>query len=146
MDILCRYSVIGKARLASENRGCAIFITFPFRSKRLRLKRLDAFEPVGIKYGKGLPSTAGVLKDISRKGARITLFEGAELPPSGEIEFQILGLSVQAQICWHRKNDIGVRFEKPIDMDQTPFRLRRSRTEVVASYFKSSRAGPKNAA
>ena len=124
-------------------RGRAIFSTFPFRSKQLRLERLDAFEPVGIKCGKGLPSTAGVLKDISRYGARITLFQAAKLPKLVEIEFQLLGLGVQAHIRWHRKNDIGVQFEKPIDLDQTPFRLRRSRTEVVASYFKSSHAGSK---
>jgi hypothetical protein len=140
-----RYSVISEARLTSKNRGRAIFSTLLFRLKRLRLERLDTFEPVGIKCGKGLPSTAGVLKDISRNGARITLFQAAKLPKLVEIEFQLLGLSVQAHIRWHRKNDIGVQFEKPIDLDQTPFRLRRSRTEIVASYFKSNRAGPKKA-
>jgi len=124
-------------------RGRAIFSTFPFRSKQLRLERLDAFEPVGIKCGKGLPSTAGVLKDISRYGARITLLQAAELPSSIEIDFQHLGLSVQAQIHWRDKNDIGVRFEKPIDLDQMPLRPRRSRFEVVSSIFKSNRAGPK---
>ena len=141
-----RYSVISEAWLTSENRDRAIFSTFLFRSKRLRLKRLDTFEPVRIKYGKGLPPTAGILKDISRNGARITLFQAAKLPKLVEIEFQLLGLSVQAHIRWHRKHNIGVQFEKPIDMDQTPFRLRRSRTEVVASYFKSNRAGPNKSA
>ena len=138
-----RYSVISGARLTSENRGSAIFSTFPFRLKRSRLQRLDAFEPVEIKCGKGLPSTAGVLKDISRNGARITLFQTAELPSSIEIEFQLLGVSVQAQIRWHRKNDIGVQFEEPIDLDQLPLRLQRSRADVVASYFKSKPARPK---
>ena len=88
---------------------------------------------------------AGVLKDISHSGARITLSQAAKLPSSIEIEFQLLGVSAQAQIRWHRKNDIGVQFEEPIDLDQMPLRLRRSRTEVVASYFKSNRAGPKKA-
>jgi len=140
-----RYLEISEARLASENRGSAIFSAFPFRLKRSRLERLDSFEPVGIKCGKGLPSAAGILKDISRNGARISLTQAAKLPSSIEIEFHLLGLSVQAHIRWRRKNDIGVQFDKPIELDQTPFRLRRSRTEVVASYFKSNRAGPKKA-
>ncbi len=138
-----RYSVIGEARLTSENRGSDIFSTFPFGLKRSRLERLDAFEAVEIECGNGLPSTAGVLKDISQNGARITLLQAAELPRSIEIEFQHLALSVQAHIHWRRKNDIGVRFEKPIDLDPMPLRPRRSRFEVVASYFKSNRAGLK---
>jgi len=138
-----RYSVIGEARLRDRDRGSAIFSAFPFHIKRMRLERLDAFEPVGIKCGKGLPSTAGVVKDISRNGARISLFQAAELPNSIEIEFQLLEFSVKAQIRWHCKNDIGVQFEEPIDLDQMPLRLQRSRAEVVASYFKSNPARPK---
>ena len=135
-----QYSVIGGARLTSENRGNAIFSTFPFRSKRSRLERLDVFEPVGIKCGKGLPSMAGILKDISQTGARITLSQAAKLPSSIEIEFHLLGLSVQAHIRWHRKNDIGVQFENPVDLEQMPLRLCRSSADVVASYFKSTKA------
>jgi len=141
-----RYSEISEARLASENRGSAIFSAFPFRLKRSRLERLDSFEPVGIKCGKALPSIAGVVKDISRNGARITLFQAAELPSSIEIEFQLFKLSVQAQIRWHRKNDIGVQFEAPIDLDQMPLRLQRSRADVVLSYFESNRAKSKKVA
>ncbi len=140
-----RCSVISEARLTSENRGTGIFSTFPFRLNRSRLERLNAFEPVGIKCGKNLPSPAGVIKDISRNGARITLFHAAELPSLIEIEFQLLGISVQAHIRWRRNNDIGVQFEKPIDLERMPLQLRRSRTEVVASYFKSKRAGTKKA-
>jgi len=89
---------------------------------------------------------AGVLKDISCSGARITLSQAAKLPSSIEIEFHLLGLSVQAHIRWRRKNDIGVQFENPVDLEQMPLRLCRSSADVVASYFKSNRAGPKNAA
>ncbi len=137
--------LIGEARLTSENRGSEIFSVFPLRLKRSRLARLDAFEPVEIKCGKGLPSTAGILKDLSRSGARITLFQAAELPSSIEIENHLLGISVQAHIRWRRDNDIGVRFEKPIDLDQMPLKHHRSRADVVASYFKSNRAGSKKA-
>ncbi len=139
-----RYSVIGGARLTSETRGSEIFSAFPFRLKRSRLARLDAFEPVEIKCGKGLPSTAGILKDISRSGARITLCQAAELPSSIEIENHLLEISVQAHIHWRRDNDIGVHFDEPIDLDKMPLRLHRSRADVVASYFKSNRAGPKS--
>ena len=135
-----RYPVISEARFTSENRDRAIFSAFPIRIKRSRLHRLSTFEPVGIKCGNGLPSTAGVLKDISRSGARITLFQAAELPSSVEIEFQLLDLGVKAQIRWHRKNDIGVQFEEPINLDQMPLRLSRSSADVVLSYFKSNRA------
>ncbi len=117
-----------------------IFSTFPFGSKRSRLARLDVFEPVEIKCGKGQPSIAGVLKDISQEGARITLFQPAGLPDFVEIDFQLLTLSVEAHIRWRRNNDIGVRFEEPINLDQMPLRLHRSRADVVASYFKSNRS------
>ncbi len=136
-----RYSVVGEARSTSENRGSEILSAFPLRLKRSRLARLDAFEQVEIKCGKGLPSTAGVLKDISRSGARITLFQAAELPSSIEIEIQLLKISVQARIRWRRDNDIGVQFEEPIDLDQMPLKRRRNRADVVASYFKSDRTG-----
>ncbi len=129
----------------SENRGRAIFSAFPFRLKRMRLERLDAFEPVEIKCAKDLPSTAGVLKDISRNGARITLFQAAKLPSSIEINFQLLEISAQARIRWRRDNDIGVQFEEPIDLDQMPIKRHRNRVDVVASYFKSNGAGPKKA-
>ncbi len=122
-----------------------IFSTFPFGSKRSRLARLDVFEPVEIKCGKGQPSIAGVLKDISQEGARITLFQPAGLPDFVEIDFQLLTLSVEAHIRWRCNNDIGVRFEEPINLDRMPLRLHRSRVDVVASYFKPKRAGPKNA-
>ena len=140
-----RYSVVGEARLESENRGSAIFSVFPFRLKRLRLERLDTFEPVEIKRGKGIPSTAGILKDISQNGARISLVQGTELPNLVEIEFQLLGLIVQAHIRWRRNNEIGVQFEKPIDLDQMPLRFHRSRADVVVSYFESNRAKLKKA-
>ena len=141
----CRYPVICEARFTSYNRDSAIFSIFPFRIRRSRLQRLNAFEPVGIKCGIGLPSPAGVVKNISRNGAGITLFQATELPKSIEIEFQLLGLNVQAHIRWRRDNDIGVQFEEPIDLEQMPLQLRRSRADVVASYFKSNRAGPKKA-
>ena len=127
-----------------ENRGSVIFNSFSFRSKQSRLARLDVFEPVEIKCGKGQPSIAGVLKDISQEGARITLFQPAQLPNLVEIKFQLLALNVQAHIRWRHNNDIGVHFEESINLDQMPLRLHRSRTDVVASYFKSNRAGPKS--
>jgi len=137
---------MSKARLMSENRGGAMFKAFPFRIIRPRLQRLDTFEPVGIKCGNGFSSTAGILKDISRNGARISLIEEAELPKLVEIEFQLLGLIVQAHVRWRRKNDMGVQFEKPIDLDQMPLRLRRNRAHVVVSYFESDRAKSKKVA
>ena len=140
-----RYSVVGEARSTSENRGNMIFSAFSFRSKLKRPERLDAFEPVEIKCGKGLPSTAGVLKDISRNGARITLVQAAKLPSSIEIEIQFLAINVQAHIYWRRNNDIGVQFEEPIDLDQMPIKRHRSMADVVASYFNSDHTGPDKA-
>ncbi len=124
----------------SENGGSVFFRNFPFGSKQSRLARLDVFEPVEIKCGKGQMSIAGVLKDISPEGARITLFQPAGLPDFIEVDFQLLTLSVQAHIRWRHNNDIGVRFEEPINLDQMPLRLHRSRADVVASYFKSNRS------
>lgn len=103
------------------------------------------FEPVGIKSGKGLPAMAGVLKDMSCSGARITLSQAAKLPSSIEIEFQLLGVSVQALVRWRRNNDIGVKFENPVDLEQMPLRLCRSSADVMLSYFNSNHAGPKKA-
>jgi hypothetical protein len=107
---------------------------------------LNTFEPVGIKCGNGVPSVAGVLKDISRIGARISLFQAAKLSNLIEIEFQLLECSVQAQIRWHRNNDIGVQFQEPIDLNQMPLRFHRSRSDVVLSYFKPNHAKSKKVA
>ena len=135
---------MSEARLTSKNRDSAILKAFPFRLKRSRLEeRLNAFQPVGIKCGNGLLTASGIIKDISRNGAGIWLFEAFELANSIEIEFQLLEFSVQAQIRWHRNDDIGVQFDEPIDLDQIPLQLHRSGPDVMLSYFELDRAGSK---
>ena len=141
-----RHPAVSETRLTSENRGSAMFRAFPFRIIQPRLQRLDTFEPVGINCGNGFSTTAGVLKDISRNGARILLAQGTKLPNLVEIEFHLLGLVVQAHIRWHRNNEIGVRFEKPIELNQMHLRFRRNRADVVLSYFESKRAKSKKVA
>lgn len=88
--------------------------------KTNRKPRISAFEVVEIKNGNGLPSSIGVVKNISENGARITIFEADRLPARFEMWLPSAGLGASARIRWRWKNDIGVRFRKPINLDPMP--------------------------
>ena len=82
-----------------------------------RETRIDAFDVVDIKECDDFPSSIGVIKNISRRGARITVFNAHHLPNNFEIWFSGSGTGARAKIRWRDKNDVGVRFRKPIDPD-----------------------------
>jgi PilZ domain len=51
-----------------------------------------------------------VLANVSATGAKISLPRPAELPDTFHLQADDLDLDVQAEIVWHREEQLGVRF------------------------------------
>ena len=98
-------------------------------------KRIPTFGVVEIHNHHGSVLERATMRDLSINGALIQLATSQRLPDTITLWFPTDRIEKKATIRWRKDMSIGVEFDDPIII---PERLehRRSRAEVVASYFR----------
>ena len=98
-------------------------------------KRIPTFGVVEVQNNRGAVLDRATLRDLSINGALIQLATNQRLPETITLWFPNDRMERSATIRWRKDMSIGVEFDEPIVI---PERLehKKSRAEVVASYFK----------
>ena len=77
-------------------------------------RRLPSFGPAEILDTDGRPVQRCMVKEISRTGANITPDDPETLPEICEIRIPHLKLNLTAHVRWHKKNRVGLEFDRPV--------------------------------
>ena len=101
--------------------------------------RIPTFGVVEIHNHQGSVLERATLRDLSINGALIQMATSQQLPETITLWFPTDRIEKKATIRWRKDLSIGVEFDDPI---MIPERLehRKSRAEVVASYFRPAGA------
>ena len=102
-------------------------------------ERYPTFEAVEIMSEEGSLIGTATLRDISKSGALMQINVILSFPERIMMRIPRLNRTVEASIVWSNSGEMGIRFDRDVDLAMFAMKLEQ-REELVGKYFKRMRA------